>query len=64
MEKINGDLFKGNRLAAKLVEITEENHRTRFQNKKGKKGKKNDDVDLSHLTPAERLARQVTPLYQ
>ncbi|CAO3599676.1 unnamed protein product [Absidia cylindrospora] len=27
MEKVNGDLFKGNTLEARLVEITEESHR-------------------------------------
>ncbi|KAI8342012.1 S-adenosyl-L-methionine-dependent methyltransferase [Chlamydoabsidia padenii] len=59
--------YQGRYLETSMDMVTEEEHRNRFLSKanKKKKGKKNTEQDVNpNLSPAERLAKQVTPLYQ
>jgi hypothetical protein len=66
MKNVEGQKFKNKVLKASIQEATEEDHRNRFLNKANKKkGKKNAEEDVDpNITPAERLANQVTPLHK
>ncbi|CAO3637772.1 unnamed protein product [Cunninghamella blakesleeana] len=64
VEKVKTLEFKNKRLDAEYIEEDELDHRNRFKNKKNKRNNNKEEEEEDHKTPAEKLATQVTPLYQ